>query len=233
MTATQNLTESFQSRESGSRREFLFRLSPFSLVAFLMPLKRAFASATDQASGTTTQWRRIQRGLPSETLKICEKIANKLAPRTSALLVGQQWDGKILKAVVDELQSEGIHPDRKGSPGTEADRLRAEAGSRRSTQNATSASIAAAAAVVADIPPAGPIIAAILAALAAVIILIGQVKQKALEEQARARKAAPGKEKENRQQEEDQLRKIRTLESRLVKLMVPLDDCALFGKNCK
>jgi Na+-transporting methylmalonyl-CoA/oxaloacetate decarboxylase gamma subunit len=147
----------------------------------------------------------------------------------ATLLKGSKWEVQTYKAIVDELKSEGVDPDREA--GREADRLRSEAESRQGSANAVTSSLAAIGAIAAStITPVGPIIAAVLLVLAAVIMLIGQIIQKAQEDQAAARDpAAKAKEKETKYQ----LKKIRTMEAKLVKLMESLDDCVLFRKNCK
>jgi Na+-transporting methylmalonyl-CoA/oxaloacetate decarboxylase gamma subunit len=222
-----HLSETPQLVKGESRRHFLLQLSALCLSTVLFPAKRASAIGAD--SPTAAQWARIKRGLPKKTIIACERVANRLAPQMATLLKGSKWEVQTYKAIVDELKSEGVDPDREA--GREADRLRSEAESRQGSANAVTSSLAAIGAIAAStITPVGPIIAAVLLVLAAVIMLIGQIIQKAQEDQAAARDpAAKAKEKETK----DQLKKIRTMEAKLVKLMESLDDCVLFRKNCK
>jgi len=189
------------------------------------------------AADADAQWARLQRGLSQKTMAGCRKAADRLMPRLGALLKGPQWESQMFKAVADELKQAGVYPDHpppRSPECAEAESLRGEAASTKSSDGAISSGIAVAAAVVATVPGVGPVIAAALLLIAAVIILIGQIMAQALEDQAAAKEkdlAAAKKDQAAKKEKEEQATKIKKAQQRVTDEMARRDDCTLFGKK--
>lgn len=212
-------------RNPDSRRQFLQRLVTLCVAVAAAPAGAAAAPPRNAALMTAkaaAQWARIERGLDAKTMAACRKAAASLVPRLTALLQQRDWEAKTLKAVADELKKLGAYPDRAPAfdaacaKEEEADRLRAEAASRKPTSNSISAALAVANAVVATLPAVGPIIAAVLIVIAAVIMLLAQAQAQADRESAKRRPASEH---------------LLKLQDALVLKLEPVRDCHCFGKK--
>lgn len=218
---------------NATRRRFLRCAAALLAGALISPPPGRISFAAD----SDAQWARLQRGLSPQAMAGCRKAADRLTPRLGVLLKGPQWESQIFKAVADELKQAGVYPDHPPpvSPDcAEAEALRGEAASTKSSDGAVEAGLAVAAAVVATVPGVGPVIAAVLLLIAAVIVLIGQIIAKALEDQAAAKEkdlAAAKKDQAAKKEKEEQATKIKQAQRRVTDEMARRDDCTLFGKK--
>lgn len=218
---------------NATRRRFLRCAAALLAGTLISPPSGRISFAAD----SDAQWARLQRGLSRQTMAGCRKAADRLMPRLGVLLKGPQWESQIFKAVADELKQAGVYPDHPPpvSPDcAEAEALRGEAASTKSSDDAISSAIAVAAATVATVPGVGAVITAVLLLIAAVVILIGQLMAQALEDQAAAKEkdlAAAKKDQAAKKEKEEQATKIKQAQRRVTDEMARRDDCTLFGKK--
>ncbi len=223
--------------ERQSRREFLQRVATLGAAVVVPTAGAALLAPVDAASmkaRTAVQWARLQRGLDPVTMAACRKVAERLAPRTLAVLAGPGWEAAMFKSVADELKKAGAYPDRRpplDAPcaQAEADRLRNEAASGNPTSNAVGTGLAVAGAVVATIPVFGAINAAVLAMIAAVLLQIGQLLAQAPEGQATSKEQWAAARAADRTG--DARERLRKMQEALVFKLERVGDCDAFGRK--
>ena len=123
-----------------TRRRFL----PCAAALLAGTLISAAPGRISFAADSDAQWARLQRGLSQEAMADCRKVADRLRPRLGELLKGPQWESQTFKAIADELKQPGVYPDHpppRSPECTEAESLRGEAASTKSSDDAVSASM--------------------------------------------------------------------------------------------